>query len=191
LRSMLDEKSIHAHRKRALSPDHPVLRGTAQNPDVYFQARETVNPFYNSCPDITQQVMDKFADLTGRQYNLFEYSGDPQAERVVVMMGCGAITAAETAKHLNKQGEKVGIVNVRLYRPFSIEHFIKLLPETTKIIAVLDRTKEPGAAGEPLYTDVVTSLNEGMTLGLTTFKQIPRIIGGRYAYLPRNLRLPW
>jgi pyruvate-ferredoxin/flavodoxin oxidoreductase len=180
LRSMLDEKSIHAHRKRALSPDHPVLRGTAQNPDVYFQARETVNPFYNSCPDITQQVMDKFADLTGRQYNLFEYSGDPQAERVVVMMGCGAITAAETAKHLNKQGEKVGIVNVRLYRPFSIEHFIKLLPETTKIIAVLDRTKEPGAAGEPLYTDVVTSLNEGMTLGLTTFKQIPRIIGGRY-----------
>jgi pyruvate-ferredoxin/flavodoxin oxidoreductase len=180
LRSMLDEKSIHAHRNRALSPDRPVLRGTAQNPDVYFQARETVNPFYNSCPDITKQVMDKFGDLTGRRYDLFEYFGDPNAERVVVMMGCGAVTAAETAQYLNKHGEKVGVISVRLYRPFSIEHFVKLLPESTKIIAVLDRTKEPGAVGEPLYTDVVTSINEGMALGLTTFNKVPRVIGGRY-----------
>jgi pyruvate-ferredoxin/flavodoxin oxidoreductase len=180
LRFMLDEKSIHAHRDRALSPDRPVIRGTAQNPDVYFQARETVNPFYNSCPDITQQAMDRFAELTGRQYNLFEYSGAPDADRVIVLMGCGALTATETAKYLNQRGEKVGVITVRLYRPFSIEHFVKLLPETTKVIGVLDRTKEPGAIGEPLYTDVVTSISEGMVLGFTPFNQPPKIIGGRY-----------
>ena len=180
LRSMLDEKSIHAHRHRALSPDHPVIRGTAQNPDVYFQARETVNPYYNSCPNITQQVFDKFGELTGRQYHLFEYFGAPDADRVVVVMGCASQTVSETAKYLNQNEEKVGVISVRLYRPFSIEHFVKLLPETTKVIAVLDRTKEPGATGEPLYTDVVTSINEGMELGLTSFDKIPIIIGGRY-----------
>lgn len=180
LRFMLDEKYIHAHRNRALSPDHPVIRGTAQNPDVFFQARETVNPFYNSCPDITQEAMDRFAELTGRQYHLFDYYGAPDAERVVIVMGCGSLTTTETAKYLNQNGEKVGVITVRLYRPFSIERFVKLLPETTKVIAVLDRTKEPGASGEPLYTDVITSINEGMDLGFARFKQIPKIIGGRY-----------
>ncbi len=145
IHALIDDELVRQHRARALSPDHPVLRGTAQNPDVFFQARETVNPYYAACPDIVQKVMDKFADVTGRQYQLFDYTGAPDAERIIVMMGSGAETAGETAKYLNERGDKVGVVNVHLYRPFSVKHFLESLPPTVKVIAVLDRTKEPGA----------------------------------------------
>ncbi len=185
LRAMIDDDLVQAHRARALSPDHPVIRGTAQNPDVYFQARETVNPYYQACPQIVQKNMDKFAALVGRQYHLFDYVGAPDAERVIVIMGSGAETASETAKYLYEHGEKVGVVNVHLYRPFSVKHFLEALPPTVKAIAVLDRTKEPGAAGEPLYLDVVTAINEGLAEGSATYAQFadrpyPRVIGGRY-----------
>ncbi|HJW89071.1 MAG TPA: pyruvate:ferredoxin (flavodoxin) oxidoreductase [Anaerolineales bacterium] len=178
--AMIDEKLVHAHRARALSPDHPVIRGTAQNPDVYFQARETVNPFYQACPEIVQKAMDKVAGLTGRQYHLFDYYGAPDADRVIIIIGCGGETAAETASYLNHRGEKLGVVNVRLFRPFSVEHFVKALPATVKTIAVLDRTKEPGASGEPLYVDVVTAITEALSQEIAPFKQAPRIISGRY-----------
>jgi pyruvate-ferredoxin/flavodoxin oxidoreductase len=180
LRAMIDDELVQAHRARALSPDHPFIRGTAQNPDVFFQARETVNPYYQACPDIVQKAMDKFAGISGRQYHLFDYYGDPEAERVIVVIGCGGVTAAETALKLNKRGEKVGVLGVRLYRPFSIQRFVQSLPPTTKVIAVLDRTKEPGASGEPLYVDVVTALNEALAEGLAPFTQMPKVIGGRY-----------
>jgi len=180
MRAMIDEKLVHAHRARALSPDHPIIRGTAQNPDVYFQARETTNAFYKACPGIVQKAMDKFAGLTGRQYHLFDYVGAPDADRVIVLMGSGAETTAETAKFLNKQGEKVGVVIVRLYRPFSVENFVKALPATVEVISVLDRTKEPGAAGEPLYVDVITAIQEGLDQGLAPFSKAPHVIGGRY-----------
>ena len=173
LRAILDEELIRAHRARALSPDRPVLRGTAQNPDVYFQMREAVNPYYTATPGIVQEAMDKFAQVTGRQYNLFDYSGHPEAERVVVIMGSGGETAEETAKYLAERGEKVGVVRVRLYRPFSLEHFTKALPASVKSIAVLDRTKEPGTSGEPLYLDVVNALVEANRTGV-------KVIGGRY-----------
>jgi len=180
LRAMIDDHHVHAHRARALSPDHPVLRGTAQNPDVFFQARETVNPYYDACPEIVQKTMEKFASLVGRSYNLFDYTGAEDADRVIIMMGSGGVTAAETAKTLSAKGEKVGVIQVRLYRPFSIEHLFKALPASVKKISVLDRTKEPGAIGEPLYQDVVTAINEGMVAGTTPFKDAPRIVGGRY-----------
>ncbi|RPI88047.1 MAG: pyruvate:ferredoxin (flavodoxin) oxidoreductase [Chloroflexi bacterium] len=173
LRAMIDESLVRAHRERALSPDHPFIRGTAQNPDVYFQGRETVNPYYMACPDIVQKTMDKFAEITGRHYNLFDYEGAPDAERVIVVMASGAETVADTANYLVERGEKVGVVKVHLYRPFSVEHFINALPESVKIVAVLDRTKEPGAAGEPLYADVITALFEGKRPGI-------EVIGGRY-----------
>ena len=173
LRALIDDDLVRAHRARALSPDHPVIRGTAQNPDVYFQAREASNPFYTACPAIVQKAMDKFAQLVGRQYHLFDYFGAPDADRVVVLMGSGAEVAEEAIAHLNAAGEKVGLVKVRLYRPFSIEHFIAALPESVKTIAVLDRTKEPGSSGEPLYLDVINALNEAMVTG-------KRVIGGRY-----------
>jgi len=173
LRSFIDDELVFAHRARALTPDRPVLRGTAQNPDVYFQARETVNPYYQACPDIVQQAMDKFGQLTGRYYQLFEYHGDPTAERVIVIMGSGCEAVHETVDALNTQGEKVGVLKVRLYRPWDIKGFKDALPETTKSIAVLDRTKEPGAGGEPLYLDVVTALAEQ---GCTSIK----VVGGRY-----------
>jgi pyruvate-ferredoxin/flavodoxin oxidoreductase len=160
LRALLDEEAIAAHRRRALSPDHPVLRGTAQNPDVYFQAREACNGYYQALPGIVQHVMDAFAARTGRHYRLFDYYGDPQAERVLVLMGSGAETARETVEYLNRRGDKVGVLTVRLYRPFSIPDFVAALPATTRALAVLDRTKEPGAVGEPLYQDVVTALFE-------------------------------
>ncbi|HRZ39684.1 MAG TPA: pyruvate:ferredoxin (flavodoxin) oxidoreductase, partial [Candidatus Omnitrophota bacterium] len=160
LKAMIDDNLVFAHRKRALSPDRPVLRGTAQNPDVYFQAREGVNPYYARCPQIVQQTMDKFAKLTGRKYRLFDYVGAPDAERVVVLMGSGAEAVEETITHLIKQGEKVGVLKVRLYRPFAGEAFVAALPKTVKKISVLDRTKEPGAGGEPLYLDVVAALAE-------------------------------
>jgi len=185
LRAMIDSELVHAHRARALSPDHPVLRGTAQNPDVYFQARETVNPYYQACPEIVQKSMDKLSALIGRQYRLFNYIGSPKAERVIVIMGSGAETAAETAQYLVDRGEKVGVVNVHLYRPFSVKHFLEALPPTVTAIAVLDRTKEPGSAGEPLYQDVVTAINEGLAEGSVPYSQFayrpyPRVIGGRY-----------
>jgi len=173
MRAMIDEELVHAHRARALSPDHPVIRGTAQNPDVFFQAREASNPFYAACPAIVQKVMDKFARQVGRQYHLFDYFGAPDADRIIVVMGSGAEVAEEAIAHLNAAGERVGMIKVRLYRPFSIEHFVAALPESVKTIAVLDRTKEPGASGEPLYLDVVNALNEAMVTG-------KRVIGGRY-----------
>ncbi|HNY85405.1 MAG TPA: pyruvate:ferredoxin (flavodoxin) oxidoreductase [Candidatus Hydrogenedentes bacterium] len=180
VRAMIDEDLVLAHRARALNPERPVLRGTAQNPDVFFQAREACNPFYNACPGIVQETMDKFAALVGRSYHLFDYTGAPDAERVIVLMGSGADTADETVSHLAKAGEKVGVLKVRLFRPFSVGHFIAALPKTVKAVAVLDRTKEPGAAGEPLYMDVVTALAESMTDGTLPFPAIPRVVGGRY-----------
>ncbi len=173
LRSLMDEELIRAHRARALTPEKPVLRGTAQNPDVYFQMREAVNPYYTVTPAITQEAMDKFAKLTGRHYNLFDYTGHPEAERVAIVMGSGGETVEETVKFLVAKGEKVGVVRVRLYRPFSFEHFVKALPKSVKGISVLDRTKEPGASGEPLYLDVVNALVEANRTGI-------KVIGGRY-----------
>jgi len=174
MRAMIDDELVRAHRARALNPDRPFIRGTAQNPDAFFQARETSNPYYAACPQVVQKAMDKFAQVVGRSYHLFDYVGAPDAERVIIIMGSGAETAAETALFLQERGEKVGVVKVRLYRPFSVEHFVKSLPATVKKIAVLDRTKEPGAAGEPLYQDVVTALNEGWS------GEMPKVIGGRY-----------
>ncbi len=178
VREMIDDKLVFAHRARAMTPDHPVLRGTAQNPDVYFQARETVNPYYDAMPGIVQGVMDKFAGLTGRQYRLYDYVGAPDAERVMILMGSGADAAEETVDHLVAHGEKVGIVKVRLYRPFAADELLKAIPTTAKRIAVLDRTKEPGADGEPLYKDVVTAFAEAFTAG--TGRAMPRVVGGRY-----------
>ncbi len=177
MRAMIDDRLVAAHRQRALSPEHPFIRGTAQNPDVYFQARETVNPYYQACPGIVQNTMDKFAALIGRSYHLFDYVGAPDAERVIVVMGSGAETAQMMAKYLIAHGAKVGVVNVHLYRPFSVERFLQALPSTVKTIAVLDRTKEPGSIGEPLYLDVVAAVNEGQEQGMSLS---PRIIGGRY-----------
>ena len=180
LRALIDSNLVEAHRKRALSPDHPVLRGTAQNPDVYFQARETANSFYTDCPGIVQKVMDKLAAVVGRQYHLFDYVGAPDAERVVIIMGSGAEAAQEAVEYLNGHGEKVGVLKVHLYRPFSVEHFLAALPKTIKSLAVLDRTKESGSTGDPLYIDVITALSEGMTTGKSPFSSFPRVIGGRY-----------
>ncbi|HEX6044632.1 MAG TPA: pyruvate:ferredoxin (flavodoxin) oxidoreductase [Pyrinomonadaceae bacterium] len=169
---MLDQQLVREHRARALTPDRPVMRGTAQNPDVFFQSRERANTFYLKTPAIVEKTMERFAAITGRHYKLFEYTGDPNAERVIVMMGSGCETAEETVEALNRNGEKVGLLKVRLYRPFSVSHFINALPASTKAIAVLDRTKEPGSTGEPLYQDVVTSLSE--------MKRNMLVIGGRY-----------
>lgn len=179
LSALIDEDLILAHRFRSLSPDHPVLRGTAQNPDVYFQARETVNPYYNVCPDIVQTIMDRFGQLTGRQYHLFDYHGAADAERVIVLMGSGCEAVQETVDYLNARGEKVGVVKVRLYRPFAFRRFVEMLPTSVKAIAVLDRTKEPGSTGEPLYLDVVNALHEGWRY-LATVSSFPLIVGGRY-----------
>jgi len=178
--SMIDEDAVIRHRSRSLSPDRPVLRGTAQNPDVFFQARESANSFYDNCPDIVQEAMDKFAKLTGRQYHLFEYFGSPDAERVIIVMGSGAETAEETAKYLINKGEKVGIITVHLFRPFSVKHLMQALPASVKSIAVLDRTKESGSSGEPLLQDIISALFEGKTLGIAPFQQIPTVIGGRF-----------
>ena len=180
LRALIDESLISQHRARALSPDHPVLRGTAQNPDVYFQARETVNRFYQAGPDIVAATMDKFAGLTGRQYHPFEYHGSPTAERVVVLLGSGCETAQETVDFLNDQGQNVGVIKVRLYRPFDTRRFLAALPATVKAIAALDRTKEPGSLGEPLYLDCVAALGEGLAAGWAPFTSLPRVVGGRY-----------
>ncbi|MBI4583184.1 MAG: pyruvate:ferredoxin (flavodoxin) oxidoreductase [Planctomycetes bacterium] len=180
LQALIDDRLVHQHRARALSPDHPVLRGSAMNPDVAFQAREACNPFYLKFPEILLEEMRRFARRIGRSYQLFEYEGAPDAERLMVIMGSGAETAAETAACLNRRGEKVGLVKVRLFRPFSVPHFLKALPGSVKSIAVLDRTKEPGAIGEPLYQDVLTALAEGAASGLSPLPGMPRVIGGRY-----------
>jgi pyruvate-ferredoxin/flavodoxin oxidoreductase len=180
LRAVIDAEAVHRHRARALTPDRPVVRGTAQNPDVFFQAREAVNPYYLACPAIVQRVMDRFAGVVGRAYHLFDYIGAADAERVIVLMGSGAEAAEETVAHLVREGEKVGLLKVRLFRPFSAQHFLDALPRTVESMAVLDRTKEPGSAGEPLYLDVVTTVSEAMAGGTAPFAAFPRIIGGRY-----------
>ena len=180
LAHMMDEKDLAAHRGRGLTPDKPVLRGTAQNPDVFFQAREAGNRFYNAAPDIAQKVMDRFAARTGRAYKLFEYHGAPDAEKVVILMGSGCEPVHEVVEYLNAHGEKVGVIKARLYRPFSARHLLEALPKTVKSIAVLDRTKEPGAVGEPLYQDIVTALREARDEGTSPFAQTPRVVGGRY-----------
>jgi pyruvate-ferredoxin/flavodoxin oxidoreductase len=180
MRAMIDDNLVISHRERALSPDHPIIRGTAQNPDVFFQARETVNPFYEACADIVQKQMDKFAEIVGRHYHLFDYVGHPEAEHVIVLMGSGAEAAHETVEFLTKKGEKVGIIKVRLYRPFSMNAFIHALPKTVKTIITLDRTKEPGSLGEPLYEDINTAITELKTYGEFPLNTIPRVIGGRY-----------
>jgi len=174
IRAMIPEELVAQHRQRALSPDHPVLRGTAQNPDTFFQSREACNRFFNECPAIVQATMDELARLTGRQYHLFDYYGAPDAERVIVVMGSAAATVEDTVEMLVAAGEKVGVLVVRLYRPFSISHFNAALPASVKAVSVLDRTKEPGAPGEPLYQDVLTALIEGRPNAL------PRVFAGRY-----------
>jgi pyruvate-ferredoxin/flavodoxin oxidoreductase len=180
LRALIAEPAIEAHRRRALTPDRPVLRGTAQNPDVFFQAREAANGFYDACPAVVERTMQALAGLTGRRYGLFEYVGDPHAERVIVLMGSGAETAHETVEHLVARGEKVGILKVRLYRPFSRRAFLAALPTTVRSLAVLDRTKEPGATGDPLYLDVTAALAEAHAEGVSPFSVPPRVIAGRY-----------
>ena len=176
IRAMINSELVYAHRKRALNPDNPFIRGTAQNPDVYFQGRESVNRFYQATPGIVQQAMDRFAELTGRPYRLFDYHGDPEAERIIVLMGSGADTVMQTIDALPEKG--LGLVNVRLYRPFSGEHLLAAIPDSARSIAVLDRTKEIGAAGEPLYQDTVTVLAEAAGDGRLI--SMPKIIGGRY-----------
>ncbi len=174
--ALLKQDWITEHRQRRLTPEHPVLRGTAQNPDVYFQARESVNSFYQALPDALQKLMDQFAGLTGRQYQVFEYLGAEDAERVIILMGSGAETVEETVCYLNSQGASVGMIKVRLFRPFDAKRLVAALPVQCKKIAVLDRTKEPGADGEPLYKDVVTALAQNSRGGAA----FPTIIGGRY-----------
>ncbi|PJA31529.1 MAG: pyruvate:ferredoxin (flavodoxin) oxidoreductase, partial [Zetaproteobacteria bacterium CG_4_9_14_3_um_filter_53_7] len=178
IKAMIDDELVYAHRRRALNPDTPFIRGTAQNPDVYFQGRESANPFYNALPGLVQESMDQLAGLTGRQYHLFDYFGAEDAEHVIIIMGSGAQTVEETVKVLNAQGAKLGVITVRLFRPFSREHLLAALPVTVKKIAVLDRTKELGARGEPLYQDVMASLAESVMIG--DMAVLPRVIGGRY-----------
>jgi pyruvate-ferredoxin/flavodoxin oxidoreductase len=178
IRAMIDNDLVRAHRARALNPEHPFIRGTAQNPDTFFQSREAVSPYYAAAPRIVAEAMDRFAALTGRRYGLFEYEGAPDAERVVILMGNGAETARETVKVLVERGEKVGALQVRLYRPFSAAHLLAVLPASVRAIAVLEQTKEPGAPGEPLYLDVVTSLADAVGSGARS--SMPRIVGGRY-----------
>jgi pyruvate-ferredoxin/flavodoxin oxidoreductase len=184
LRALVDDARVADHRERALSPDHPVLRGTAQNPDTFFQAREAASPYHAACPEIVHETMARFAQVTGRAYHLFDYAGHPEAERVIVMMGSGAETAHETVDWLVARGEKVGLVKVRLYRPFSVADFLAAVPRTARALAVLDRTKEPGAVGEPLYQDVRAALDEAADDG-SGFR--PRVIGGRYGLSSKEL----
>ena len=184
MRALINMDRVFEHRQRALSPDHPVLRGTAQNPDVFFQMRERANSFYDACPQIVQNVMNKFSDEVGRSYHLVDYVGAPDAERVIVIMGSGAEVAHETIDHLNAhlnaQGEKLGLLKIRLYRPFPVKAFLETLPASVRKIAVLDRTKESGAIGEPLYVDVVNALHEGVKAGYSPRKTVAEVVGGRY-----------
>ena len=180
MKKMISEDLVREHRARGLTPEKPFIRGTSQNPDVYFAGREAVNKFYATTPKAVEETMTEFAKLTGRNYKLFEYSGAPDAERVVIVMGSGADTVEETINYLVARGEKVGVVKVHLFRPFSVEHFIAAIPASVKSIAVLDRTKEPGAIGEPLYEDVRTAIGEAMGAGKSHFKAWPTVVGGRY-----------
>ena len=180
MKSMIDDKLVAAHRSRSMSPDRPVLRGTAQNPDVYFLGRESVNAFYDKVPGIVQGQMDKFAKLTGRQYKMVDYVGHPKAERVVVMQGSGCEAMEELIRYLADQGEKVGLVKIRLFLPFPIEQFCQAVPNSVKKITVLDRTKEPGSIGEPMYQAIRTAIGEGMSEGLSHFDGYPTVVGGRY-----------
>ncbi|MFZ1414619.1 MAG: pyruvate:ferredoxin (flavodoxin) oxidoreductase [Defluviicoccus sp.] len=180
MREMIDDDLVIAHRRRALNPDNPFIRGTAQNPDTYFQSRETVNIFYERVPGIVENAMAKLAELVGRRYRLFDYFGAPDADRIVIVMGSAADTTRETVDALNAKGEKVGLVQVHLFRPFSASHLLAAIPATAKAIAVLDRTKEPGGTGEPLYLDVVTAFFEGSAAGKLPASAMPKIIGGRY-----------
>jgi pyruvate-ferredoxin/flavodoxin oxidoreductase len=189
-RAMISEEHIAEHRRRALSPDHPMLKGSSQNPDVFFQARETINKYYLKAPDIVQKYMDKFSEIVGRKYRLFDYYGAPDADRIVIMMGSGAETMHETIDYLNAQGEKVGLIKVRLFRPFSIEGLMSAIPKSVKKIVVLDRTKEPGAVGEPLYTDIRTAIGEAMTDGIAPFDHYPIIVGGRYGLSSKEFNPP-
>jgi len=178
IRSMINDDLVFAHRMRRMSPDAPIIRGTSQNPDVYFQARESVNKYYDACPSITQKAMDQFAEMTGRSYKLYQYYGAPDADRIVIMMGSGAETALETVEYLNNHGEKVGLVKVRLFRPFDIAAFVASLPASVKSISVLDRVKEPGSAGEPLYLDIINAIAETYQGGSCVL--MPKVVGGRY-----------
>jgi pyruvate-ferredoxin/flavodoxin oxidoreductase len=180
LTALIDDALIAAHRSRAMNPDRPVLRGTAQNPDAFFQGREAANKFYSACADMTEQVMDEFATQVGRRYHLFDYVGAPDATSVIVIMGSGCEVAHEAVDYLNQRGAKLGLLKVRLYRPFDGKRFVEALPQTVKSIAVLDRTKEPGATGEPLFQDCVTALFEAQTSGWGKLRSMPKIIGGRY-----------
>jgi len=178
--AMIDEEDVSQFRKRALTPDKPVVRGTSQNPDVYFQARESVNPYYQAMPGIVQQTMDQFAELTGRQYHLYDYVGADDAQRVMILMGSGAEVVDETVESLLQVDEKVGVIKLRLYRPFSAQQLLSVIPATCQAIAVMDRTKEPGADGEPLYKDVMTALAESVIRGESQFERLPKVAGGRY-----------
>ena len=178
--AMIPDELIRAHRNRAMNPDKPVIRGTSQNPDIYFQGRETVNSYYDNTPAIVQKAMDKFAGLSGRQYHLFDYFGATDAERVIVLMGSAADTAKETVEKMVAAGEKVGMLIVRLYRPFSPEHMIAALPSSVKKVSVLDRCKEPGSDGEPMYKDMVTALANYVATGGDKFSAMPRVVGGRF-----------
>ncbi len=178
IRAMIDDQLVFAHRNRALNPDHPMMRGTAQNPDTYFQSRESSNIYYERTIDIFDEVLAQFERVTGRSYKPFEYHGSAYPERIIIMMGSGVETAVATAEKLNEKGENVGVLNVRLYRPFSAKNFLAALPESVRHIAVLDRTKEPGSSGEPLYKDVITELSQAFAHG--QLKAMPRVIGGRY-----------
>lgn len=180
MREMIDDELVKQHRSRGMSPDNPVLRGTSQNPDVYFAGRETVNKYYAECAAIVQDSMDKFAKITGRTYKLFDYVGSPDAQDIIVIMGSGAEAVQETVEYLNRQGAKLGVLKVRLYRPFDVKAFAQALPKNVKRIAVLDRTKEPGSLGEPLYEDVRTAVGEAMHEGWMKSKEYPVIVGGRY-----------
>ncbi|HUV64336.1 MAG TPA: pyruvate:ferredoxin (flavodoxin) oxidoreductase [Sedimentisphaerales bacterium] len=190
MRAMIDDKLIARHRARALTPDRPMISGTAQNPDVYFQGRETVNKYYLAVPQIVQQTMDKFAKIVGRQYHLFDYVGAKDAEKVIILMGSGADTAHETVEYLAGKGEKVGVLMVRLFQPFSTSDFIAALPKTTTKIAVLDRTKEPGSLGEPLYLNIRTAVGEAMGKGEAPFEEYPLIVGGRYGLGSKDFTPP-
>src|SRR5215469_17005302 len=179
MRVLIAMDRVFEHRRRGLSPDHPVLRGTAQNPDVFFQMRERANTYYEECPEKVLAVMRKFESIVGRSYQLFDYVGAPDAERVVVMMGSGAEVVHETVEAMNAQGEKVGLLKVRLFRPFSVKHFLEALPTSVRKISVLDRTKEPGAIGEPLYQDVINAFEEGAKHDFANI-EVESIVGGRY-----------
>ena len=180
LRALISDELVHAHRARALNPNRPFIRGTAQNPDVYFQGRESANPYYIKTLAIVSKLMERFAELTGRHYSLFEYHGHPEAEQVVVLMGSGVSVVRGTLDRLASEGRKVGVVTVRLYRPFDAKALLEVIPATVKTIGVLDRTKEPGSAGEPLYQDIVTAVMENMEGGQGKFATLPKIVGGRY-----------